>query len=206
MPLTKEQIVELKNQLSQQIQHLPEEQKHAAQEQINAMSDEAIEALLKQQTSKSGSKQDILRQIVRGDIPAKKIDENKQAIAVLDIRPVSKGHIIIILKNKVTVDAQIPTQAFTLAKKLAKKLALKLKTKGVEIQTENKFSEVVINIIPYYDQPLSVNSPRYEAQEKELQELYALLYVKKKSKIINLSKKTPQKPSSSLPKIKRRIP
>ena len=43
MPLTKEQIKALKDQLSQQIEHLPEDKRKEAQKQINEMADETIE-------------------------------------------------------------------------------------------------------------------------------------------------------------------
>ncbi len=51
MPLTQEQIKELKFQLSQQIQNLPEDKKLAAQQQIESLSPEALEYMLKEQTS-----------------------------------------------------------------------------------------------------------------------------------------------------------
>ena len=210
MSLTPEEVQELKNQLSQQIQNLPEEQKRAAQEQINAMSNEALEAMLEQQASGSKSKpskQDIFRQIVQGEIPSKKIDENKQAIAVLDIRPISEGHIIIIPKKQVTNAKKIPVQAFTLSKKISQRVSKILKSKGTEIQTENKFGEIIINVIPYKENPLSINSPRRETKEKELEDLYVKLRVVKKPKVIKLDKTTNQKTQDSEAYIlKRRIP
>ena len=49
MPLKSEEIKELKKQLSEQIKHLPHEQKLEAQKQIDSMSPEALETMLLQQ-------------------------------------------------------------------------------------------------------------------------------------------------------------
>lgn len=188
MPLIKEQVKELKKQLSEQIQDLPEEQKKAAQQQIDEMSDEAIESMLKQQQSKQ-TQQPIFRSIVDGKIPSRKIDENREAIAVLDTKPISRGHTIIIPKNALTNTKDIPQQAFSLAKKISKKICVKLKASSTEIQTQFSFGEIIINIIPIYDKSLSINSPRQESKEEELQEVYQKLRVIKKPKTIKIRKK-----------------
>ena len=85
MALTEEQIIELKKQLSEQIKNLPEDQKKQAQDQIDSMTSDALESMLKQQQEK----QQIFRQIVEGKIPSKKIAENEDALAILDIKPIS---------------------------------------------------------------------------------------------------------------------
>ncbi|MEK6825115.1 MAG: HIT domain-containing protein [Nanoarchaeota archaeon] len=201
--LTPEQIEELKEQLSEQIQHLPQEQREAAQQQIEDMSPEALEAMLKQQKT---SQKSVMRMIVDNEIPSHKLDENKFALAVLDIKPVSRGHILVIPKQKTILTSALPPQVLTLARKLAKHLVRKLKAKNTEIQTENKFGEQVINVIPVYEKPVTLNSPRYDASEKELSDLITLLKIKKR--------KTPQKKKqaivatiqNSLIRLKRRIP
>ncbi len=186
MSLTKEQIQILKNQLREQIKNLPEEQKEEAEAQIEEMSDEAIEAMLENQKS---AQKPIFRSIIAGEIPSKIIDENKFAIAVLDTRPISKGHSIIIPRKEVKEGKNIPGQAFTLAKKVAKRTTDKLKAKSIEIQTEFKFGEIIINLIPIYEKQLSLNSPRQEIPEPELTELAQLLKVLKRAKRTNKPKK-----------------
>lgn len=205
MPLTEEQIEQIKNQLRQQIQNLPEDKKAEAEQQIEEMSPEAVEALLKQSQGKSKAPQkDVFRMIVDNEIPAKIIDENKVAIAVLDIKPISKGHIIIIPKAPAKSAQEIPSQALSLAKKISKKIISKLKAKSCEFQTEFKFNETIINIIPVYDKPLSLSSPRTEANEKDLDELYQKLKVTKKIPIIRIRKESSSK--TQIPKLNRRIP
>ena len=204
MSLTPQQVTELKLQLQEQIKHLPEDQKAQAQEQIDSMSSEALEALIKQQQGKSKQAQKgVFRAIVDKEIPSKIIDENKDAIAVLDIRPISKGHTIIIPK-KVVSDAKIlPNPCFNLAKKVAKRISSKLKSKGSEIQTQFSFGEIIINVIPIYEERLSINSPRKEASDKELEQIEKILKIVKKTKIIRIKK---QSPESNLIKLNRKIP
>ncbi|MEK6858699.1 MAG: HIT domain-containing protein [Nanoarchaeota archaeon] len=179
MALTPQEIQELKKQLSSQIQHLPEDQREEAQQQIDEMSPEALELMLNQQKTKQPEK-NIMRLIVNGSLPSKKIDANKYALAVLDIRPVSQGHVLIIPLSAVTAKQQVPTQAFTLAKKIAKRMKSKLAPEGIEIQTETKFKEQVINVIPCYEKPLSITSPRYEATAEELDKMQKRLAAKER--------------------------
>ena len=193
MSLSKEQIEELKGQLSEQIQHLPESQKNEAQKQINEMSSGAIETLLRQQQQDNTQKtqQPIFRAIVSGEIPSKIIDQNKDAVAVLDIKPISPGHTIIIPKNPVNKAKELPNSIFTIAKKIAKKVSSKLKSNSSEIQTQFNFGEIIINVIPIYDKPLSLNSPRQDIKEEELDKIYKKLRVIKKPKVIKLNRKIP---------------
>ena len=206
MPLTPEQIKELKKQLSQQIQHLPEEQRKQAQEQIDSMSHAALEAMIKQQQAHqtSGSEKGVFRMIIDGEIKAKKVNENKDAIAVLDIRPVSKGHVIVIPKKAVVSAKALPNQAFTLAKTIANKIVSKLKASSTEIQTETKFGEIIINVIPIYEQSLNISSPRYEAKEEEIEDVSKKLRVIEKPKIEKV--KTEKKKETEVLKLKRRVP
>jgi len=210
MTLTQEQVQELKKQLSQQIQHLPPQQKEAAQKQIDSMSPEALEIMLKQQQTqgpspKQGPQKTIFRMIVDGDITSTEVDRNKKALAVLDINPISKGHIIIIPKSPVSNAKDLPTTAFSLAKKLSKRIEKKLKAKSVEIQTETKFEETIVNLIPIYDKPLSIHSPRKQAPQEELEKTAELLrpMKKKKTTVIKKKKKTQETEILKLPK---RIP
>ena len=85
MTLTPEQIKALKKQLLSQIQNLPEAQKKEAQAQIESLSPEALELMLKQQEEKQ---EPVFRLIIKGEIPSIKIGENEEALAVLEINPI----------------------------------------------------------------------------------------------------------------------
>ena len=206
MPLTTEQIKNLKEQLSKQISHLSGEQKAKAQTQIDSLSPEALELMLKQsqqkeKTSKKSEKP-IFRQIVDKDTPSVIIDQNKKAIAVLDIFPISQGHTIIIPIEAARTSINIPAQAMALAKKIAKRLSTKLKASSVQILTETKFGETIINVLPSYETPLNLSSPRSEAKQEVLEKIAVKLKPIKK-KIVEKLKAAPSGQPLKLP---RRIP
>lgn len=211
MVLTEQQIRDIKTQLSKQIQHLPPEQREETQRQINQMSPESLEMLMEQQKSaqplaqsgKKESQKGIFRMIADRDIESAIIGENSSALAVLDINPISKGHAIIIPKKTISDAKNIPTNVFTLAKSLAKKIESVLKAKSSEIQSETKFGEVIINIIPIYDSPLSLNSQRTASSLPQLKEIASKISPVKKKRLQVIKQK---KQVSSSIKLKRRVP
>ena len=174
MPLTLEQVQELKAQLKEQVQHLPEAQRQQAEEHIENMSANALEAMLQQQQVRSSSKKTIFRMIVDGDVESAKIADNADAVAVLDINPISKGHMIIIPKQAVTRTSDIPKGATQLAEHLARSLLSFLQAKKIDIIPDMKFNEAYLHLLPVYqkhDAPLTLASPRSSASPAELQEL-----------------------------------
>lgn len=203
MTLTQEQIKELKFQLSQQIQNLPADKKQAAQQQIDSLSPEALEYMLKEQTSSGKSKQSIFRMIVSGDISSTKIEENQSALAVLDINPISKGHTIVIPKKLSATSKEISPEAFILAQAIAERIEKKLNASSVEIQTEKKFGEYIIHIIPSYEEPLTLHSERKESSPEELEKIAEKIRPEKKP-VIKVEKVEEKEPEY-LPPRKRRI-
>ncbi len=209
--LTPEQVKTLKEQLLNQIKNLPEDKKAEAVAQIESLSPQALELMLKQQNQKTPkSAEGIFRLIVKGEIPSSIIDDNASSIAVLEINPVSKGHSIIIPLKAVQTIKDIPTQAFTLAKKISKRMISKLKAKSTEIQTEAKLGEIIINIIPIYDKPLNLESQRYKASKEEIDDVSKLLRIRKKPKIEKIKQSKPKEikesSKSEILKLPRRIP
>jgi histidine triad (HIT) family protein len=178
MTLTKEQIKQLKEQLKAQVQSLPPEQRSAALSQIDSMSDEAIESMLKQQQEQQSSspenpnQKNIFRMIVDKEIDSVIVSENSSALAVLDINPISKGHTMIIPKSPVSSPKEIPNEAFQLAEFLSKKMIENLNAKEAKAHTQVQFGEAIIHLIPIYpDSPnLSLSSPRSKATPESLSE------------------------------------
>ncbi|MBI3334183.1 HIT family protein [Candidatus Pacearchaeota archaeon] len=205
MTLTPEQVEDIKNQLREQVQGLPEDKKQQALAQIEAMTPEEIESLLRQQqakTANAGPQKSIFRMIVDNDIEAIRIDENKEALAVLDINPISKAHIIVIPKHVVAKTSAIPAQAFSLAKALGKKIVNKLKARTTEIHTETKFGEAIVHVLPVYDVPVTLESPRQKADKEELESIAKQLRPVKRIPIIRIKK--PKKTTTL--QLTRRIP
>ena len=207
--LPKEQITQIKQQLIQQIETtFPEDKKQAAKQQVEIMDDKQLEEFLKQNKlikegqPSMGEQQSIFRNIISGQIHSYKIDEDEYSLAVLEINPISKGHIILIPKQEATSVEKIPQPVFSLAKKLSKKIKAKLKPKEVKILPSNAFGEFIINVFPVYENE-SLNSQRYHAEETELQELQKKLEKKIIEKIIKKKPKKIQEKDIRLPK---RIP
>ncbi len=207
MVYSEEQLAEVKKQIFEQTKHLSPDQRAQIEEQINQMSAEQLEEFVRQQMAPrgGGKEKGVFRMIVDGDVPSKKIDENKDAVAVVSIRPVSKGHVIIIPKNPARDAKEIPSSVIGLAKKIAKKMTLKLKASATEIQTSSAFGETIVNVIPVYDKRVNVNSPTYEASEDEILEVFNKLRVVKKPKR-EVIRRTKKAETTEILKLRRRIP
>ena len=201
--LSQKQIKSLKEQLLSQLQDLPEDKKEEARRQIESLSPQSLELMLKQQ-GQGEQGQSIFREIVNKQIPSSIIEETDQIVAVLEINPISKGHIIIIPKTPIKTEKEIPEEIKDKSKNLAKTLASKLKAKSIEIQSEEKFGEAIINLIPIYDQPLNLKSKRYRAKKEELEEIINKIKEEEKKEIekIKIERKIQDKPL----KLKRKIP
>jgi len=205
MSLTQEEIHDLKEQLKSQISHLSPDKKAEALKQIEEMSVEALEALIDQQKQQSSFP--VYRKIIEGEIPSTKIEENNEAIAVLDNKPISKGHTIIIPKEQVKSPKEIPQEAFKLAESLSKKITENLKAQSVRAETEIKFGEAIINLIPIYDKQLTISSQRTEASPEELQKIkqeLETIKIEKKVEHIKIEKKKENRTHAI--KMNRRIP
>lgn len=200
MSLSKEQISNLKKQLLDQVKSLPENKRKEAEKQIEDLSDEAIEEMLESQKE---SQIKIFREIISGKIPSKKIDENESAIAVLEIKPLSKGHSIIIPKEQISNIDKIPEKVSILIDKVSKNISDKLKPKNVKIIPEIKFGETIINVIPIYDKDVNLESERLNESESNLDKIIDLLNKKEEKIQINEVKKEELK---ELKKFPRRIP
>jgi len=197
MVYTPEQVKEVKKQIFEQTRNLPDEQRRQIEEQVDRMTPEQLETFVIQQmggadlsgSRQAGAQKGIFRMIVDGEVPSKVVDENKDSIAVVSKRAVSKGHILIIPKRVVGDVKDLPASVFGMAKKIAKKMVSKLNCKSTEIQSENVFGETVVNIIPVYDRPVGVGSERSEVSDEGMNEIWKLLRVVKKPKVIRIKKK-----------------
>lgn len=207
MVFTDEQIEEVKKQIFEQTKNLPLDRRRQIEQQVEAMTPEELETFVRQQGGGRAGEQrpqkGIFRMIVDGDIESKKIDENKDAVAVLSIKAISRGHVLIIPKRAVGTSSVLPSSVLTLAKKVSSKIVSKLKATSTEIQTEFLFGEIVVNVIPVYDSAVSLNSPRHDVEEKEMDEIYKKLRVVKKAKVVRIKSKSNQK--ETVLKLRRRI-
>jgi histidine triad (HIT) family protein len=216
MELTQEQIEEFKTQIIQQIQStFSEDKKGPAIESINSMNNEEFIEFLKknkllssdkdsleesEKTSQGGSP---FRSIVEEKIPSYKIDENKECIAVLEINPISKAHVIIIPKKEVKESTKIPKSILSLAKSISKRIKTKFKPKEVLISPNKTLGEIIINVLPVYSNE-SLSSPRKQASKEDLENIRNLLG--KKPKIEKVKKPRIKKIEETKIWLPKRIP
>ncbi|RMD67845.1 HIT domain-containing protein [Candidatus Pacearchaeota archaeon] len=205
MPLTDEQVAALKQQLKQQIQHLPEDKRAAAEAHIDSMSREAIEAMLAQEQTRTN----IFRKIANKEVDSVVVDENSHAIAVLEIRPLSRGHVLVVPKTKVTQKQALPNEVLELAKKVGEKVQRNLKPKETKVNIEQKLGEVVVEVVPVYEGlPLKSESERevvpIEELEKVKEEINVVVMEKPKPEVVKIEKK--EEKSEEVVRMKRRIP
>ena len=203
MELTEEQLDDFKQQIIKQIESsFPEEKKESAIERINSMNrEEFIEFLKKnkllaseesdqeqyEESTETGQNETPFRMIIEGKIPSYKLDENKNSIAVLEIKPISKGHIIIIPKKAIFESGKVPQYIFSLAKRISKKIKAELKPKEVLISASPVLGEIIINVLPVYSNE-SLTSQRKQSSKEELEELKTILEKKQKTKTIKKPK------------------
>jgi diadenosine tetraphosphate (Ap4A) HIT family hydrolase len=198
--LTPEQVKELKEQLLKQLVHFPEEKRMQMQEQILQMNDEQFEeflianGLIQREGETSGNRDGLSREeneteeskkeksecifcsILTNKIPSYKIDENKSAIAILEINPLSKAHILIIPKSHAESE-KIPSKAFVLAKKIAKKIKAKFHPKEIKISSISPMGHSLVEVLPLYGN----EKERKKATQEELFELQKALITKTKT-------------------------
>jgi diadenosine tetraphosphate (Ap4A) HIT family hydrolase len=204
--LSEQEIKQFKEQILQQIDStFPEDKKAPAKQQIAEMNAEQFEEFLKQNNlipdSETPSKQKcIFCSILAQEISYYKINENSHAIAILEINPVSKGHVIIIPKEH---SDKIPEKANELSEEVSKKIMSELKPKTIRTTQANLFGHEILNIIPVYKNETE-DSKRYKAEEKELLELQSKLEKKPEPKKIE-KQKTEQLDASKM-RLPRRIP
>lgn len=180
--LSNEEAEEIKRQLFEHIEKsFPDDKKEFAKSKIEAMDSEHLETFLAENNLVAGQKKGnecIFCSIIFGEIPSYKIRENSAALAVLEINPISKGHVLIIPKAHIRKEKDIPEEAKKLAKELEKKIASALKPKRVDIYTTSLFGHEVINILPVYSNENS-ESKRLPAKKEDLEEIEKLLAAKK---------------------------
>jgi len=214
--LTSDQASKIKVQLLQHIEKgFPEDKKEFAKKQVEEMNSEQLEEFLKQnnlavsqgQAQPSLGGRCIFCSIVSGEIPSYKIAENSEAIAVLEINPLSRGHVLIIPKKHVDSNEKISKEAMKLAEDISKKIKSLLKPEEVTIKNSNMFGHEILNVLPLYKENLNPDkkSERYQATEEELLSLQKLFSEKPKTKKSSKSRTKKIKKSEKII-LPRRIP
>ena len=190
MTQTKKDLENIKEKLIEQINSNYE--KSQAEEfikNIKGMNDEEFTKFLKEQGLIGGENQKsqcIFCSIIFGDIPSTKIGENEKAIAILDIKPASLGHSLIIPKEHIESKEKLPGEVGKLAITIQEKLKKTFNPKKIDLISTNVMGHEVLNVLPIYEEE-SLESDRKNLTPEELKKfIKQVLFTSKINKKNNL--------------------
>ena len=132
------------------MQQLTDEQRKQLEEKLKNMSPEELREFQKQNC--------IFCNIISGKIPSRKVYDDESALAVLDIRPAVKGHILILPKEHYAILPQVPEKEiahlFSVAKHLSQVALQSLRSDGTTLFIANgpvagqQAQHVMLHLIP----------------------------------------------------------
>lgn len=127
-------------------------------EQERAQFEEKLKQMSPEELFELQKKSCIFCQIINGKIPSKKIYEDADCVAILDIRPANPGHVLVMPREHYAVMPQIPAgilqHCFIVAKALSKTMLQALNAQGTNIFVANgpaagqKANHFLIHLIP----------------------------------------------------------
>ena len=122
----------------------------------------------------------IFTKIIKKKIPAEIVWENRDFIAILDIRPLAKGHTLLIPKVQIDkfydLDEQTYAELFRLVKSFARKIEDTMQCARTGIIIEGfGVPHVHIHLIPMNHGGIIDTKHNYEASKAELQEMGDLM-------------------------------
>jgi histidine triad (HIT) family protein len=123
----------------------------------------------------------IFCKITKGEIPSRKVYENKKIIAILDVNPISKGHVLVIPKkhfeNIFDIDELYLKEIILASKKISQLLKDKLNAEGVNIlhasgkEAQQSVFHFHIHIIPRYKGDKLDTWPKSRYKELNFEEI-----------------------------------
>jgi histidine triad (HIT) family protein len=164
MAITKEEAEKIKKHLLGQLENFPEDKQEQITEQINSMTNEEVEKFIEQNKLTHLGGQCIFCSIVADKTPSHKIGEDKNAIAILELNPLSKGHTLIVPKEHLE---KFPNSANDLLQEISKKIEKKFNPKEIKINQIEIMHHALAEIIPIYGD----ETERRQATEEELKEI-----------------------------------
>ena len=159
-------------------QQMSEEQIKALQEKIKQMSPEELKEFQK--------KQCIFCQIIAGKVQSKKVYEDEEVIAILDVNPANPGHILIMPREHYSIMPQLPEDEighiFMVAKALSNATLRALEVQGSNIIVANgvvagqRAQHFMIHLIPRKENDnIGFQIPQKTIPEDELKRITKIL-------------------------------
>ena len=119
----------------------------------------------------------IFTKIINGEIPAHKIAENDQFIAILDAFPVAKGHILVIPKKEIDkifdLDKEIYTQLMNFAYEIAQGFEKAIPCRRVGMAVVGlEVPHVHVHLIPLNQMnDINFTQPKLQLSSEEMTEI-----------------------------------
>lgn len=161
-----QELKKIKENLFSQIKNnFPPEKQTQILNYISSLNDSDLEKFLEKE--KLIKQKCIFCEIGKDKLPSFKIGENEKAIAVLELNPISEGHILIIPKEHISEESNLPPEIFILSEKIKEKINLFLKPKKILEYLSVIFGHQILNLLPVYTSENS-ESPRKNLSKEEL--------------------------------------
>jgi histidine triad (HIT) family protein len=119
----------------------------------------------------------VFTRIIKGEIPCYKIAESNDAIAFLDIRPLSKGHTLVVPKREVDRLFDLPVKEFetlwSFAQVVAKAIEGKIACNRVGVAVLGfEVTHAHVHLVPLRTEgDLNFALPKLQLSEKEMQDI-----------------------------------
>lgn len=207
----KEEAENIKKQLLEQVENwnLDLDKKEKLKNYILSLDEAGLEDfLIKNNLIKEGEAEEEVTQnqcvfcmIAQGKVPSYIIAENNENLAILEIKPLSKGHVMIVPKQHLSIEELNPS-TFELLSKVVKKLKSKLNPKEISLSSSFMFGHAVINILPLQGDETGERKP---ASKQELEDLQRLLFIGKDEKK-EVKEEVAKSEEKTIYKLPRRIP
>ncbi len=206
----------VKRQLINNIESsFPKDKADILKRQIMSMGDEQLASFLEKSGAGSRGADDgnecIFCSIASGKRERFEVGESDSAIAVLDINPASKGHVLIIPREHIPVDS-FTAEIKKFAGEIADKIKEKLNPKDIEISSQDFGGHGIMNLVPVYTDE-SINSDRHGATKESLKEIADILikknlteYEKKDGAVGQVEKKAKKPRVEKISWLPKRIP
>lgn len=119
----------------------------------------------------------IFSKIIKGEIPCYKIAENDNFFAFLDIRPMAKGHVLVIPKHETDylfdLDDDVLSEMIVYSKKIAKAIQKVVPCKRIGLMVIGmEVPHAHIHLIPINAEgDMNLSNPRLKLSEYEFQQI-----------------------------------
>ena len=124
----------------------------------------------------------IFCKIAKGEIPSRKVYEDKDVIAFLDINPANPGHTLVMPKRHaetiMDADDESLEKAIVVAKTIATRIKERLNADGVNIlQNNGKHAGQLVNHVHFHVMPrfaedkILISYPKIKLEEKDFEEI-----------------------------------